>query len=108
MMKVEFESRLAQTVTAEEYELIELVYTYHPAVDDKDDIVELYNIGGLTLMKDMRARACNLRDNENNQLHLRREIEAAQKEAGDAVAKVKRLEAELEERIESHRLVTKG
>lgn len=55
MTKQEFESRLnGKTVTNKQYELIEYVYTYHPAISNivgKDQIAMLYDMFGMTVIK---------------------------------------------------------
>ena len=62
MTKQEFESRLedGKTVTGEQYKVIEYVYMYHPAIDavrGKDQIAILYDMFGMTVIKDMYPRA---------------------------------------------------
>ena len=56
MTRQEFESRIDSNVTAEEYSLIEYVYTFHPSISNtegKDQIAGIYKIGGMRLIKDM-------------------------------------------------------
>ena len=62
MTKQEFESRLAggKTVTDEQYKIIEYVYIYYPAISNimgKDQIAMLYDMFGMTVIKDMYPRA---------------------------------------------------
>lgn len=62
MTKQEFDVRLAgdKTVTDEQYKLIEYVYTHHPAISNisgKDQIAILYDMFGMTVIKDMYPRA---------------------------------------------------
>ena len=62
MTKQEFEVRLTgeKTVTNEQYKVIEYVYMYHPAIDavrGKDQIAILYDMFGMTVIKDMYPRA---------------------------------------------------
>lgn len=47
MMKEEFESRLGGPVSDAEYRDIEYVYQFYPTIDTKDQIVDLYKIGGM-------------------------------------------------------------
>ena len=42
MLKEEFEERIGHPVSAEDYELIDRVYTWYPGIHDKDDIVKIY------------------------------------------------------------------
>lgn len=62
MTKQEFEVLLTgeKTVTDEQYKVIEYVYTYYPAISDitgKDQIALLYDVFGMTIIKDMYPRA---------------------------------------------------
>lgn len=43
--------------TDEEYKNIEVVYTYHPSISDKEDIVRLWANYGNIIIEDMSARA---------------------------------------------------
>lgn len=43
--------------TDEEYKNIEIVYTYHPSISDKEDIVRLWADYGNIIIEDMSARA---------------------------------------------------
>ena len=56
MMKHEFEEKLGSQVTEKEFKDIEFVYTFHPSVSNtggKTQIVELYKLGGIRLIRDM-------------------------------------------------------
>lgn len=60
MMKEEFEKISGVQVTPEEYEIINTVYTWHPTIENcggKEMIAELYNLGGMRLIKDMLPTA---------------------------------------------------
>lgn len=62
MTKQEFEVRLTgeKTVTDEQYKEIEYVYNYYPAISNisgKDQIAILYDMFGMTVIKDMYPRA---------------------------------------------------
>lgn len=55
-MKSEFEARIGKTVSQEEYEVIDKVYTFHPAFSEtkgKDEIAELYNKFGFSVIQSM-------------------------------------------------------
>ena len=43
--------------TDEEYKKIEIVYTYHPSISDKEDIVRLWADYGNIIIEDMISRA---------------------------------------------------
>ena len=60
MMKHEFEERIGAELTPEQYEIVERVYTWHPAIPNvggKDKLAELYRLGGMPLIEDMDNRA---------------------------------------------------
>lgn len=65
MMKTEFEDLIHGSVTDEEYELIETVYMWHPAIrttSGKEEVAELYLSFGMVIFKDMYARAMKLKE----------------------------------------------
>lgn len=56
MNKQEFENRIGGTVSEKNYSIIEKVYTFHPAISNtegKDQIAQLYKIGGMSIILDM-------------------------------------------------------
>ena len=78
MTKIEFEEKIGKKVFSDEYEMIELVYNWHPAISDtkgKDQIAQIYQIGGMCVIKDMlpRARAAAALDTKRRA--LRAELE---------------------------------
>lgn len=67
MTKQEFEERLGRSVTASDYEKIEQVYIFHPSISEvegKDEIVALFKIGGIRLIKDMLPTAMRAKELE--------------------------------------------
>lgn len=67
MMKNEFEEMIGGSVTDEEYQLIEEVYMWHPAIrtaSGKEEVAELYKSFGLIIFKDMYTRAMKVKDIE--------------------------------------------
>jgi hypothetical protein len=91
MMKHEFEARIKATVSAEDYVVIEKVYAFHPIIDEvdgKDQIAQLYKLGGMALINDMVPRAEEAQQLENEIFHYRREIEDAQRNLGIRLAKL--------------------
>lgn len=65
MMKSEFEDLIHGSVTDEEYELIETVYMWHPAIRNtsgKEEVAELYLNFGMVIFKDMYPRAMKLKE----------------------------------------------
>lgn len=61
MLKSEFETMTdIEEIPNKDYEIIENVYMYHPAIDDikgKEQIAYLYKEFGMTVIKDMEKRA---------------------------------------------------
>lgn len=60
MQKTEFEKRIGKAVTNREYEVIEEVYMWHPAISKvcgEEDVAELYKCFGMTIFYDMLPRA---------------------------------------------------
>lgn len=56
MTKQEFETGINGTVSDRDYAAIEKVYMFHPAISDtegKDQIAQLYKIGGMLIIRDM-------------------------------------------------------
>lgn len=83
MMKQEFEQRIGGTVSAEDYDLIELVYTWHPAisnVDGKDQMAVLYMNYGMTVIKDMVTRSIAVRDLDKQLQEAESKMAAIQEE----------------------------
>lgn len=74
MTKEEFESRIGREVSASEYAEIEYVYTWHPAIKDvegKDQIVAIFNAGGMMVIRTMKEAAIMA---ENVEEELRTEL----------------------------------
>jgi len=69
MTKQEFEARIDGAVSFAEYELINHVYTFHPMIRDvggKDQIVQLYKLGGMLLMQNMYSYVLECEDCERS------------------------------------------
>lgn len=69
MMKNEFEEMIGGSVTDEEYQLIEEVYMWHPAIrsaSGKEEVAELYKSFGIVIFYDMYPRAKKAKDIEKN------------------------------------------
>lgn len=65
MTKSEFEYLIHGSVTDKEYELIETVYMWHPAIRNtsgKEEVAEMYKSFGLIIFKDMLRRAMKLKE----------------------------------------------
>ena len=77
MMQHEFENHLGREVTQEEYAEIEYVYNFHPAIPEvggKARIAELYKVGGLGLIRAMKACAFESEERENRIREIRARI----------------------------------
>ena len=60
MQKHEFEQRILQPISDEDYKLIEFVYQFHPVVREtsgKEEVAELYKSFGMAIFRDMEPRA---------------------------------------------------
>lgn len=87
MMKNEFEEMIGSSVTDEEYQLIEEVYLWHPAIrgsSGEEDVAELYERFGIVIFYDMYPRAREVKDIEHS-------IQTINKAREDLVDKLKRL-----------------
>ena len=85
MTKSEFEYLIHGSVTDEEYELIETIYMWHPAIRNtsgKEEVAELYLSFGLVIFKDMYPRAMKLKeiDEEMRSLNRAKDRLAAERE----------------------------
>lgn len=78
MMKEEFEQRIGKTISNGDYKVIEAVYTFHPSIDNvrgKDQIADLYKIGGMRIMRDMLPTAEKAKSLDENITALRTKME---------------------------------
>lgn len=84
MMQYEFEELrkshgcAGPVLSPEDYTLVDFVYTWHPAVRSKVDIVDLFRIGGCNLIQELRPRALACMERELKLDELRREIKRLQ------------------------------
>ncbi len=81
MIKKEFEERIGKTISDDDYKVVETVYTYHPVIDNvlgKDQIAELYKIGGMRVMRDMLGSAACAMQLENDISSLRQMLSEAE------------------------------
>lgn len=80
MLKSEFETMTdIEEISDKDYEAIENVYMYHPAIDDikgKEQIVYLYKEFGMTVIKDMQKRASQYKYTINSINEHERSIQA--------------------------------
>lgn len=81
-MKNEFEKLTGKEVSPDEYGIIEMVYAFHPSisnVEGKQQIADLYKIGGMPLMKNMLETAEIMKGLDDEE----REIKAALQKIAD-------------------------
>ena len=80
MLKSEFETMTdSEEISNRDYEAVENVYMYHPAIDDikgKEQIVYLYKEFGMTVIKDMEKRAIQYKYTINSINEHERSIQA--------------------------------
>ena len=84
--KHEFEKRIDDTVTDEEYKVIESVYQWHPVISEvegKEQIATLYKNFGMVIIKDMLPRAEKAREIEGRLRAARIEVERIQDELAE-------------------------
>jgi hypothetical protein len=79
MTSEEFTANLGKNVelTDNEWNIIQTVYNFHPAIGTKKDIATLYNLGGMTIIKDMLPRSEAIRDAEKKLSEARLAYEKA-------------------------------
>ena len=86
MLKEEFESRINTTINEEDWKLVNFVYTWHPNIKDvggKDQIADIYKVGGIELIKDMRNAAVINCEYENEIQELRRQMSQIEEEISE-------------------------
>ena len=78
MMKHECEERVGGEISDQNYEIIETVYTWHPAINGvggKDQIATLYETGGMPLIKSMLEAANIMMDLDKERRQAMRRME---------------------------------
>lgn len=83
MRKEEFEDLIGQALSDGDYEIIETVYLYHPAIRDtsgKEELAELYKSFGMTIFYDLIGRAKRHQELENQLHHTQAEVERIKEE----------------------------
>jgi hypothetical protein len=61
MTKQEFENHAGGPVDDDDYGEANIVYMYHPLCNTKEDIGQLWRLGGIVLIRDMMRRALKCR-----------------------------------------------
>lgn len=83
MQKEEFEDLVGQALSDMDYEIIETVYLYHPAIRDvsgKEEVAELYKSFGMTIFYDMFQRAKKNQDLADRLFHTQAEVDRIREE----------------------------
>ena len=83
MTKQEFKALTTREFTDKEYEAIETVYTFHPAISEtegKKQIASLYDTFGFRIIADMLPTAIKSKEIEEQITRKRYELEELQKE----------------------------
>lgn len=78
MMIEEFEKLVGKTVKAEEYKVIELVYTWHPAISNttgKKQMADLYTNFGMSVIKGMVPVAQKMSEIDNERRKLQAKMD---------------------------------
>lgn len=90
MMRVEFERLIGEEVTDEEWELVELVYNLHPRDFNKQEVAQLWKLGGREAFEGLRPLAEKVRNLENERWILENELKKIKR-------KIDNIDAELRE-----------
>lgn len=83
MTKQEFEKRIGRTIPSSDYEKIEVVYTFHPSIDEtegKAQIAMLYGTFGMRVIEDMLPSALKAQELEDKRMALRRQLDEVNEE----------------------------
>lgn len=101
MLKEEFESRIGQEVTWDDYKIVDTVYTWYPEDMSKDRIAEIWKVGGMRVIKDMYPTAARMVDIDSR-------IRKAQKDKAEALRLAKESDAQLTHLLEVKRAFVAG
>ena len=83
MMQSEFEELIGGHIGSEDYRVVEFVYMYHPAIHEvkgKQQIADIYKIGGMAVIKGMVEIAKVGKTNEEKIIRLQKEVEELKKQ----------------------------
>ena len=83
MQKEEFEDLVGQALSDRDYEIIETVYLYHPAIRDvsgKEEVAELYKSFGMVIFYDLIGRAKKNQELEEQLRHAQAEVDRIKEE----------------------------
>ena len=80
MLHEDFETMIDRQVSVDQYNLVNHVYMYHPAGFSKENIADLWKMGGQELFRELTPAADKLYELETNVLALKSQIKAAEEE----------------------------
>ena len=78
MMKEEFEKFVGETVSTEDYNVIETVYIWHPSISEvsgKDQISSIYRQFGMPVIHDMLETAMYAKELDSQRRQLMRRVD---------------------------------
>ena len=78
-------------ISAEDYKVVEYVYTWHPAIADvggKRQIAEIYVHGGMLVIRDMLPRAQKAEEYDRKIRAIRKDIAGMEKQVDDLMAEI--------------------
>lgn len=77
--------------SAEDYKIVEQVYTWHPAIADvggKRQIAEIYVHGGMLVIRDMLPRAQKAEEYDRKIRAIRKDISGMEQQVRDLMAEI--------------------
>lgn len=119
MQKEEFEDLVGLALSDRDYEIIETVYLYHPAIRDVsgvEEVAELYKSFGMTIFCDLFGRAKKNQDLENQLRHTQAEVDRIKGEMAQNRVSIgldyirmlnKLVDSQIEERKDPHDIASK-
>lgn len=88
MLQSEFDQLTSRPYTEEEFSEIHYVYCYHPSVESKKDIADLWTIGGICIIKDMLPTARRVEEEKCRLDAARTEYERARNTYNELMRKL--------------------
>ena len=101
MLQNEFEERIGQSVSWKDYQIVDTVYSWYPEDMSKDQMAELWKIGGMRLIKDLYPTAARM-------MELQDRIEKYNKEKMEALRRAKEAGAMITHLLECKRAFVAG
>ena len=104
MNQQEFKSRLKlkEPLTPEEWETVHTVYQFHPMISEingKDQIANIYKIGGIGLIQSMIPVACQAEAIETKLQNTRLAIDNLEREQNESLAELHALRKQFQPNI---------